>query len=48
MHIFHATMSDGSVGKETTCNAGGTGHPEVRHEGREPLLDKAGESTFLP
>ena len=25
MHIFHATMSDGSVGKETTCNAGGPG-----------------------
>ena len=23
-------------------------HPEVRHEGREPLLDKAGGSTFLP
>ena len=23
-------------------------HPEVCHEGREPLLDKAGGSTFLP
>ena len=25
----------------------GNGHPEVRHEGCEPLLDIAGESTFL-
>ena len=25
MHIFHATMSDDSVGRESTCNAGGTG-----------------------
>ena len=37
MYIFHVTMSDDSVGKESTCNAGGTGEmSSISGSGRSP------------